>query len=186
MKVRPANKSNPCMIFLSGIPNSLMLFLAHLPRLRVTETPTNFKHDKGKTVESLFRASFHCPFFSKSSPTSHLQLLCDVEPGGALLSAGQGVQSTEEVSFLKKSAGHILHWVPEPLLGYWMLFVILLQSSCTQLFSDWSSVEQTSIQRDAMTVKTFKAYWKNAPNSNFITWFTEPAQFVKIYFMYNL
>ena len=142
------------MIFLSDIPNSLVPFLAHLPRLSVAKHQQTSNMTK-KTVEPLFRASFHCPFFAKSSPTSHLQFLCDVEPGGALLSAGQGVQSTE-ASLLKKSAGHVLHWVPEPVLGCSLLLVILWQSTCTQLFWDWNSIEQTNIQEQTMRVKTLK------------------------------
>ena len=50
--------SNPCMIFLSGIPNSLVSFLAHLPRLSVTETPINIKHDKKKRCTTSFSIKF--------------------------------------------------------------------------------------------------------------------------------
>ena len=73
-------------------------------------------HKKYDLSQTSFRSSFHSPFFSKSSPTLHLQLSWEMEAGGAVLPSGQGMQSTE-VSFLKWSGGHISHWAPEPFLS---------------------------------------------------------------------
>ena len=97
------------------------MHLVRFPRLWTAHHRNSIKHDKNLTgVKPFLRSSVHSPFVLKSSPTSHLQFLCEVDPLGAVLPSGQGMQSTE-VSFLKWSGGHISHWVPWPCLSFPML-----------------------------------------------------------------
>ncbi len=103
------------------------------------------KHETHKNltgVKPLFRSSFHSPFFSKSSPTSHLQFSCEVEPWAAVLPSGQGMQSTA-VSFLKWSGGHISHWVPWPFLSCSNVaqgcFAIIFALNCRESEQHWAN-----------------------------------------------
>ena len=142
-------------------------FLAHLPSLNITETPTNIKHAKIYPESNLF-CSVKLPLsilFQRACQLYICSFQCEVEPWSAVLPSGQGMQ-WRSVSFLKWSGGHIWHWVPEPCLSCSSVCLMLLcNSTCSQLSRIRTALnKQTSKKMQEDTT----AIWRKDPKIQII------------------